>query len=149
MNILIRSARPKLSAVAVPGAIGLLFSTAAMTVLAEGFADDATASLNFRNFYQNRNFLDSTYPQAKAEEWTQSFILDVRSGYTGGTVGFGVDVLGLYSIKLDGGRGTAGTQLLPVHDNGRPADDFGRLGIALKAKLSQTELKVEIGRAHV
>ena len=142
MNILIRSARPKLSAVAVPGTIGLLFSTASMTVLAEGFADGASASLNFRNFYQNRNFLDSTNPQAKAEEWTQSFILDVRSGYTGGMVGFGVDVLGLYSIKLDGGRGTAGTQLMPVHDDGRPADDFGRLGIALKAKLSQTELKV-------
>lgn len=29
-----------------------------------------------------------------------------------------------------------------MHDDGRPADDFGRLGIALKAKASQTELKV-------
>lgn len=44
MNILIRSARPKLSAVAVLGAIGLLFSTASMTVFAEGFADGASAS---------------------------------------------------------------------------------------------------------
>jgi hypothetical protein len=67
-------------------------------------------------------------PQGKAEEWTQSFILDARSGFTQGTVGFGVDVLGLYSVKLDGGKGTTGTHLLPVHDDGRPADDFGRLG---------------------
>nr|WP_224794261.1 OprD family porin [Pseudomonas fluorescens] len=109
---------------------------------AEGFAQDAKASLNLRNFYQNRNFIDPANPQAKAEEWTQSFILDARSGYTTGAVGLGIDVLGLYSIKLDGGRGTAGTQLLPVHDDGRPADEFGRLGVALKAKYSQTEFKV-------
>ena len=108
---------------------------------AEGFLDDRKASLNLRNFYLNRNFVNGNYPQAKAEEWTQSFILDARSGYTEGLVGFGVDVLGLYSVKLDGGKGTANTQLLPVHGDGRPADDFGRLGVALKAKLSNTELK--------
>ncbi|EJN19088.1 outer membrane porin, OprD family [Pseudomonas sp. GM78] len=108
---------------------------------AEGFVDDAKASLNLRNFYINRNFVDGNYPQAKAEEWTQSFILDARSGYTTGTVGFGLDVLGLYSIKLDGAKGSANTQLLPVHDDGRPADDFGRLGVALKAKISNTEFK--------
>lgn len=59
-----------------------------------------------------------------------------------GVVGFGVDVLGLYSIKLDGGKGTAGTQLLPVHDDGRPADDFGRTALAGKMRVSKTELKV-------
>lgn len=107
-----------------------------------GFVEDAKANLNLRNFYINRNFVDPANPQGKAEEWTQSFILDARSGFTQGLVGFGVDVLGLYSVKLDGGRGTANTQLLPVHDDGRPADDFGRLGVALKAKVSNTELKV-------
>ncbi len=112
------------------------------TVQAAGFVDDAKAGLTLRNFYINRNFVDPAYPQGKAEEWTQSFILDAKSGFTQGTIGFGVDVLGLYSVKLDGGRGTANTQLLPVHDDGRPADDFGRLGVALKAKISATELKV-------
>ncbi|MHC6224241.1 OprD family porin [Pseudomonas sp. X10] len=118
--------------------------TCALPALAaeDGFLDGAKASLNLRNFYLNRNFVDPANPQGKAEEWTQSFILDARSGFTEGSVGFGVDVLGLYSIKLDGGKGTAGTHLLPVHDDGRPADDFGRLGVALKARISQTELKV-------
>jgi hypothetical protein len=51
-------------------------------------------------------------------------------------------VLGLYSEKLDGGKGTGGTSLLPIHDDGRPADNYGRLGVALKAKVSKTELKV-------
>ncbi|WP_037005930.1 OprD family outer membrane porin, partial [Ectopseudomonas composti] len=68
--------------------------------------------------------------QGQAEGWTQSFILDARSGYTEGTVGFGLDVLGLYSVKLDGGRGTTGSQLTPVHDDGRQADDFGRTAVA-------------------
>ncbi|AXA53199.1 outer membrane porin, OprD family, partial [Pseudomonas thivervalensis] len=113
-----------------------------MTASAEGFVDDAKATLNLRNFYINRNFTNPNNAQGKAEEWTQSFILDAKSGFTQGTVGFGVDVLGIYSVKLDGGRGTANTSLLPVHDDGRPADDFGRLGVALKAKVSKTELKV-------
>ena len=123
---------------------GLLAMTCALPALAAegGFVEDAKASLNLRNFYINRNFVDPANPQSKGEEWTQSFILDARSGFTQGLVGFGVDVLGLYSVKLDGGKGTAGTHLLPVHDDGRPADDFGRLGVALKAKISNTELKV-------
>ncbi len=128
----------------VPSALSLALLAAALPLgaQAEGFVDDAKVSLGLRNFYINRNFVDPAFPQGKAEEWTQSFILDARSGYTQGAVGFGVDVLGLYALKLDGGRGTRGTQLLPVHDDGRPADDFGRLGVAAKAKISNTELKV-------
>ena len=107
-----------------------------------GFFEDASANLNLRNFFFNRNFTNPSKTQGGAQEWTQSFILDAKSGFTQGTVGFGVDVLGLYSLKLDGGRGTGGTQLLPLDHDGRPADDFGRLGVAFKARLSKTELKV-------
>ena len=102
---------------------GLLAVSCALPVYAAdngGFLEDAKASLNLRNFYINRNFVDPAHPQGKAEEWTQNFILDARSGFTQGTVGFGIDVLGLYSVKLDGGKGTTNTQLLPVHDDGRP-----------------------------
>ncbi len=113
-----------------------------MTSHAAGFVDDASATLNLRNAYFNRNFTNPAYPQGKAEEWTQNFILDAKSGFTQGTVGFGVDVLGLYSLKLDGGKGTGGTQLLPLDHDGRPADSFGRTNVALKAKFSKTELKV-------
>ncbi|MCO8170240.1 OprD family porin [Pseudomonas sp. 21LCFQ02] len=109
---------------------------------AAGFTDDAKATLGLRNFYINRNFTNPANAQSKAEEWTQSFILDARSGFTEGPVGFGVDVLGRWSLKLDGGGGTYGTALLPRHDDGRPADDFGRLGVAAKARISKTELKV-------
>ena len=76
---------------------GLLAMSCALPALAAdgGFLEDAKASLNLRNFYINRNFVDPANPQGKAEEWTQNFILDARSGFTQGTVGFGVDIWGL------------------------------------------------------
>ncbi|KPY53728.1 Outer membrane porin, partial [Pseudomonas syringae pv. solidagae] len=58
-----------------------------------GFVEDAKVNLNLRNFYINRNFVDPANAQNYAEEWTQNFILDARSGFTQGTVGFGVDAL--------------------------------------------------------
>lgn len=106
----------------------------------EGFLAGSNASLLLRNFYMNRNFVKDA-PQDKAEEWTQNFIFDYRSGFTQGDMGFGMDALGLYSVKLMGSKDTAGTQLLPVHDDGDPADDFGRLAVAGKVRLSRSELK--------
>lgn len=108
---------------------------------AAGLLDETSATLNLRNFYINRHFANSASPQGKAEEWTQNFILDVRSGFTQGPLGFGVDALGLYSIKLDGGKGTGGTQLLPIDGDGRPVDHFGRMAGAAKMKISKTVLK--------
>ncbi|MFS2096606.1 OprD family porin [Pseudomonas sp. Pseusp11] len=127
-----------------PSLIAIALAGAALPALAEeaGFVEGAKVNLNLRNFYINRNFTNPTKSQGKAEEWTQSFILDAKSGFTQGTVGFGMDVLGLYSVKLDGGKGTGGTQLLPLDHDGRPADNFGRANVAFKAKLSQTEVKV-------
>jgi hypothetical protein len=127
-----------------PSLIAIALAGAALPAMAEeaGFVEGAKVNLNLRNFYINRNFTNPTKSQGKAEEWTQSFILDAKSGFTQGTVGFGMDVLGLYSVKLDGGKGTGGTQLLPLDHDGRPADNFGRTNVAFKAKLSQTEVKV-------
>ena len=122
--------------------LGGLVLALPLTSQAEGFVDDSKATLNLRNAYFNRNYTNPAYPQGKAEEWTQSFILDAKSGFTQGLVGFGVVMLGMYSQKLDGGKGTGGTQLLPIHDDGRPADNFGRLGVAVKGKISKTEVKV-------
>ncbi len=113
-----------------------------LTASAEGFVEDTKITVNARNFYIGREFRDDGIDRSKAEEWTQSFILNIQSGYSAGPVGFGVDVLGGLAIKLDGGRGTSGTALLPRHHDGRPVDDYGRLGVAAKAKISDTQLKV-------
>ena len=70
--------------------LGSLVVTLPLGANAEGFIDDAKATLNLRNAYFNRNFTNPTNPQGKAEEWTQNFILDAKSGFTQGTVGFGM-----------------------------------------------------------
>jgi len=120
--------------------LGVVGGVMSSTVQAE-FLDDASGKLTLRNFYLDRNYVGDT-EQARASGWTQSFLLDTKSGFTDGTVGFGLDALGLLSVKLDGGRGMGVTQLLPVDaDNGAPST-FGRLALAAKVKFSETELKV-------
>jgi len=113
-------------------------------VAEEGFIEGASATLQARNYYFSRDFSDIVGPnqQSKSEEWAQGFILKVNSGYTPGTVGFGVDVLGQLGIKLDGSADRVNTGLLPTDSDGKAADDFGRIGAALKVRLSKTELKI-------
>ena len=112
------------------------------SIFAQGLADDTTANLNLRNFFFQRHFTAPGVAQKQAREWTQSFIFDLRSGFTSGTVGVGVDVLGKYAVKLDGGAGRYGALLLPKDGDGEPATSFGRLGVALKVRVSATQLKV-------
>ena len=125
-------------------ALGLALAICASSAQADehGFIEDAKVNLGLRNFYMNRNFVDSSAAQSQAVEWTQSFILDARSGFTQGTVGFGLDVLGLDAFKLDGGKGTSGTGLLPVGHDGSTPDEYGRVAVAGKMRLSKSELKV-------
>lgn len=113
-------------------------------VQAGGFIEDTSATLQARNYYFSRDYSDIVGPnqQSKAEEWAQGFILNVKSGYTPGTVGFGVDAIGLLGLKLDSSPDRVNTGLLPVTDQGRAADDYSRLGAALKVRLSKTELKI-------
>jgi len=116
---------------------------------AEGFIDDSKLKLQLRNVYFNENFRDEHGMSAKSArtaksertEWAQGFLLDYQSGFTPGTIGFGVDALGLLGVKLDSGRGRSGTGLLPVHDDGRAADEFASLGMTAKAQLAKTTVK--------
>ena len=82
----------------VPSLIAIALACAALPASAEesGFVEGAKVNLNLRNFYINRNFTNPTKTQGKAEEWTQSFILDAKSGFTQGVVGFGMDAHGYW-----------------------------------------------------
>lgn len=128
----------RLSLVVVSG-----FSCAALAA-ERGFIEDTSATLQARNYYFSRDFSDivGANQQSKAEEWAQGFILNVKSGYTQGTVGFGVDAIGLLGLKLDSSPDRVNTGLLPVQDDGRAANDYSRLAAALKVRYSKTELKV-------
>ncbi|OWJ92369.1 porin [Pseudomonas sp. A46] len=107
-----------------------------------GFIDDASLNLGLRNLYFNRDFRQGGAAQSRQEEWGQGFLLQARSGYTGGAVGLGVDLLGQLGLKLDSSPDRAGSGVLPRHDDRRAADDWSRLGAALKFRVSASELKV-------
>ncbi|SDH52752.1 outer membrane porin, OprD family [Pseudomonas benzenivorans] len=109
-----------------------------------GFIEDSSATLTARNYYFSRDFSDIVGPnqQSKAEEWAQGFILNFKSGYTPGPVGFGVDAIGQLGLKLDSSRDRVGTGLLPTLESGEAADDYSRLGVAAKLRVSKTELKI-------
>nr|BFD40213.1 OprD family porin [Pseudomonas sp. FFPRI_1] len=107
------------------------------------FFEDSSATFETRNMYFNRDFRDGTSAQqSKRDEWAQGFMLNLQSGYTEGTVGFGLDALGMLGVKLDSSPDRTGTGLLPTHDDGRAANQYSKLGLTGKVKISATELKI-------
>ncbi|MBA1278430.1 OprD family porin [Stutzerimonas stutzeri] len=123
-------------------ALATLGATLAIPSMAQAaFIEDTKASLELRNFYYNRDYRQEGAGQSKQDEWAQGFLLRIESGYTEGTVGFGVDALGLLGVKLDSSPDRTGTGLLPAGDSGAP-DDYSQLGLTAKAKVSKSVLKV-------
>ncbi|PWE41458.1 outer membrane porin, OprD family [Pseudomonas prosekii] len=132
------------STLALAVAVGVLAQQAG----AAGFIEDSKATLGLRNFYINTDNRDGAGAN-KNEEWGQGFDLRFISGYTQGTVGFGIDAIGLLGVKLDSGGGTNGASnnsyggtVFPSKSNGEAVDNFSSLGLTAKAKISQTELKL-------
>ncbi len=137
------------STLALAVAVGVVAQQAG----AAGFIEDSKATLGLRNFYINTDNRDNNakaaVAQSKQEEWGQGFDLRFTSGYTQGTVGFGLDAIGLVGVKLDSGGGTNGATatsyggtVFPSKSNGEAVDNFSSLGLTAKAKISQTELKL-------
>ena len=144
----------KKSTLALAVALGAIAQQAG----AAGFIDDSKVTLGLRNFYINTDNRDSAAGsaankragvQSKQEEWGQGFDLRFISGYTQGTVGFGLDAIGLLGVRLDSGGGTNGATassyggtVFPSKSNGEAVDNYSSLGLTAKAKISQTELKL-------
>jgi len=103
------------------------------------FLGDAEGTLNLRNFYFNRD--NEGVPNGTSESWSQAVHLYLRSGYTEGLVGFGLDVTGFGAARLDGKYDN--TANLPS-DNGniKDLDGYGRGGATLKIRLANSKLKV-------
>ena len=124
--------------------LGTLAVALSLPIAAQAaFIEDSTASLELRNFYMNRDFRDvPSTSQSKAEEWAQGFLLKYESGFTEGTVGVGVDAYGFTGFKLDSGRGTSGTGLLPKGKSDKRApSSYGEIGAAAKFRISETTLR--------
>ncbi|MCL6692880.1 OprD family porin [Pseudomonas sp. R3.Fl] len=108
---------------------------------AKGFVEDSHLDLFFRNAYMNRDYKHGAPDKA---EWGQSATATFSSGFTQGTVGFGVDAFGLYALRLDGGKGKSGAggiDFFKRGDSGEAANDLSRAGGAVKARISNTVIK--------
>lgn len=107
------------------------------------FLSDSKATLGMRNFYFNNDNRDGTAAPSKTEEWAQGFMLDYKSGYTDGTIGIGVDALGLMGITLDSGMGRhVGSSMIPSDSDNSAVDQWSRLGLTGKVKVSKSELRL-------
>ncbi|MBX8468460.1 OprD family porin [Pseudomonas sp. RIT778] len=116
-------------------------------VQASGFFEDTTAKIESRTVYFNRDFRDghtsSDQGASKREESAQGFILNLQSGYTEGTVGFGIDALGMAGFQLDSSPDRSNSGLLPSSgENPRGSKgQYAKMGLTAKVKVSDTVLK--------
>ncbi|WP_425915963.1 OprD family outer membrane porin [Acinetobacter sp. TSRC1-2] len=104
------------------------------------FIDDSQVQLKFKNFYLDRQIAET--PDRNWGSWSQGITLDAKSGYQdiGAGIQVGADLLVQHAFKLNG-RDKNPDFVLP-HDGKESKDNFGKVGATLKAKVSQTELKV-------
>lgn len=107
----------------------------------KGFVEGSKLNVKNRNIYFKDDFRSSGAPKSYTEEWGHGLIGTFQSGFTQGTVGFGVDALGMVGLKLDTGRGRVGSGLFPVGDDGKAQDEFSQAGAVVKARVSNTTFK--------
>ena len=116
---------------------------------AEGFIEGSSLSILNRNFYFNRDFRkgqSSGTGNGYSEEWAHGVIGRFESGFTQGTVGFGVDAFAMLGIKLDSGDGRSGAggsvDVMPYNNLGQAEGNYSKLGGAVKTRFLDTEIKV-------
>ncbi|MEG9622712.1 OprD family porin [Pseudomonas guariconensis] len=123
------------SSLALAVALGVLAQQAG----AAGFIEDSKLSVSSRTMYFNN---DNREPGGSDNrESGQGFKLDYLSGFTEGTVGFGVDVQALWGIHLDGGKGhhPDNSSFFPSDSDGSAVGQWARIGGNAKARFSKTE----------
>lgn len=123
------------SSLALAVALGVLAQQAG----AAGFVEDSKLSVSSRTMYFNN---DNREPGGSDNrESGQGFKLDYLSGFTEGTVGFGVDVQALWGIHLDGGKGhhPDTSSFFPSDSDGSAVGQWARIGGNAKARFSKTE----------
>jgi imipenem/basic amino acid-specific outer membrane pore len=122
------------------------FAMASSQDESKGFIDDSSLKLKTRFEYMNRDFKNgASNPSSGTAGYRQdsglSQLLTYESGFTQGIVGFGLDAMAMGSVKLDGGSGKRGNGLFANDSDGNPEKSQGKVGGAVKMRLSDTTLK--------
>jgi len=115
----------------------------------EGFIEGSSLTILNRNLYFNRDFRkgqSSSSGNGYSEEWAHGVIGRFESGFTEGTIGFGVDAFAMLGLKLDTGDGRSGAggsvDVMPYNSLGQAEDNYSKLGGAVKTRFMDTEIKV-------
>ena len=108
------------------------------------FIEDRQVQLKLRNFYLDRQI---DQPEANRPQdygsWSQGITLDAKSGYAElGAVKVGVDVLAQYALRLSSDRGDNDYVMPFDYKNNEQARDNAKIGVTLKAKISETEMRI-------
>ncbi|WP_447793817.1 OprD family porin [Pseudomonas farris] len=120
------------------------FAMASSQEESKGFFEDQSLTAKTRFEYMNRDFKNGARNNADSgyrQESGLSELLTYESGFTQGTVGFGLDAMAMGAVKLDGGSGHRGTGLFAVDSDNNPEKSQGKVGGAVKLRLSDTVLK--------
>ncbi len=110
---------------------------------AKGFVEDSQWNLLNRSVYDRRDYEHGARSNGARNAFKpRAQRSDIASGYTTGTVGFGIDAHVYSGWELDSGGGRAGkARLLGVDNDGHPKDEFSRAGAVAKVRFSSTELR--------
>jgi hypothetical protein len=115
----------------------------------EGFIEGSSAKVLNRNFYMNRDYRkgqSSGTENGYSEAWAHGIIGNFESGFTQGTVGFGIDAFAMLGLKLDTGDGRYGSggsiNVLPVNGDGKAENSYSKVGGAVKVRVLETVAKV-------
>ncbi|EJN32684.1 MULTISPECIES: OprD family porin [unclassified Pseudomonas] len=122
------------------------FAVASSQDDSKGFIGDQSLKLKTRFEYMNRDFKNgagngTSGTAGYRQDSGLSQLLTYESGFTQGTVGFGLDAMAMGSVKLDGGSGHRGNGLFANDSDGNPEKSQGKIGGAVKFRVSDTTLK--------
>lgn len=137
----------KLSVIALAvAAASTQMAVASQQSQSNGFIEDSKLDAHARVLYMNRDFRNEPRgTQSYREDTGLGLKAIYESGFTQGTVGFGIDAFGLQGIRLDSGKGRFGNGQFPgtTTSNGKEkaVDNYSRAGGAVKARVSSTVLK--------
>lgn len=126
-------------------ALAVTFGIMAQQAGAAGFLEDSKASVSSRTLYFDNNVREN-YRASDQEETATGLKFDYISGFTQGTVGFGLDAQAVVGFGLGGGikhhDATTANTVVPADTDGSSVDSWSRVGANAKVRFSKTELKV-------
>ncbi|MBZ9785375.1 OprD family porin [Pseudomonas sp. REP124] len=120
-------------------ALAVAFGVLAQQAAAAGFLEDSKASVSSRTMYYNDDNRDPGGSDQR--ETAEGLKFDYQSGFTQGTVGFGIDAQALVGIHLDGGKGhhPDSNTFFPSDTDGSAVHEWSRASANVKARFSKTE----------